>query len=106
MQSEYNTERKNEDRFYRVGETEVINERISYDRHRDSEESASGYVIDYEARLKDTHPPAKSFMKSDFTRTDIGEVILEQDQETSRESPQFSHKAGQRHKLSNVSAEG
>jgi ribosomal silencing factor RsfS len=45
-------------------------------------------VIDYEAKLKDTQPPVtKGQKKGDFITTDIGEVILEVDQETSRESP-------------------
>jgi hypothetical protein len=114
MQSEFTTERKiDEDRFYKVGEMQVIQERSSFDRkpHKTSNESSSGYVIDYELMLNETHAPrSKGFKKGEYSNTEIGEVILEQDQETSRESPEFSAKDKARKHLkptfSNATAEG
>jgi hypothetical protein len=51
MQSEFTTERKiDEDRFYKVGEMQVIQEKSSFNQnpHKISNESSSRYVIDYE----------------------------------------------------------
>jgi hypothetical protein len=61
--------------------------------------------------LNETYAPmSKVFKKGEYSNTEIGEVILEQDQETSRESPKFSanDKARKHLKptLSDTTAEG